>query len=91
MGVGMLDSIPKINVGEIIVPHGSKIICFTDGSVEIENIAHQAFGTEPIENLVKQGDNIADDIDNLVELLYEHKGPDGDFFDDITIMGIEFK
>lgn len=91
MGVGMLDSIPKINVGELTIPHGSKIICFTDGSVEIENVAHQAFGTAPIENLVKQGDNIADDIDNLVELLYEHKGPDGDFFDDITIMGIEFK
>lgn len=91
MGVGMLDYIPKINVGELDITPGCKIICFTDGSVEIENDKHEAFGTEPIEKLINQGKDIADDIDNLVEQLYEHKGPDGDFFDDITILGVEFK
>ena len=91
MGVGMLDTIPRINVGEEDVPHGSKIICFTDGIVELENLSHQAFGTEPIEYTISQGKTIADDIDNVIESLYEHKGAENDFFDDITMLGVEFK
>jgi len=91
MGIGMLDEIPKINVGEIEVSHNSKIICFTDGTVEIENAQHQAFGTEPIEQLICKKDNIDHLIDNLIDSLDKHKGPNGDFFDDITLLGIEFK
>jgi sigma-B regulation protein RsbU (phosphoserine phosphatase) len=91
MGVGMLDSIPRINVGEESVPHGSKLICFTDGIVELENLSHQAFGTEPIEYAIQQGKSIVDDIDGIIESLYEHKGAENDFFDDITMLGIEFK
>lgn len=91
MGVGMLDSIPKINIGEEVVPNGSKLICFTDGIVELENISHQAFGTEPIEFAMQQGKSIAEDIDGIIESLYEHKGAENDFFDDITMLGVEFK
>ena len=91
MGVGMLDVIPKMNVGELVLPHRSKILCFTDGAVEIENADHQAFGTEPIERIISTGNAISTDIDKIVDALYEHKGPDADFFDDITILGVEFK
>ncbi len=91
MGIGMLDSIPKVNIGKVQVPAGSKIICYTDGTVEIENSQRQPFGTEPIEQIIQQKNNIADNIDKLIDELYAHKGPTGDFFDDITILGIEFK
>ena len=91
MGIGMLDEIPKINIGEIAVNPGSRIICFTDGTVEIENSERKAFGTEPIEQLIKKDDEIDKLIDKLIDALEKHKGPDGDFFDDITILGIEFK
>lgn len=91
MGVGMLDVIPKINVGTMDIAPKSKIICFTDGTVEIENNQRQAFGTEPIERLITQGKSIDSDIDTLIDSLKEHKGPNGDFFDDITLLGIEFK
>ncbi len=91
MGVGMLDTIPKMNVGELVLPHNSKILCFTDGAVEIENPDHQAFGTEPIERIISTGNSISTDIDRIVDALYEHKGPESEFFDDITILGVEFK
>ena len=91
MGVGMLDSIPKMNIGEMVISNNSKVLCFTDGAVEIENQLHQAFGTEPIERIISSGKGIDSDIDDIIKALNAHKGPEGDFFDDITILGIEFK
>lgn len=91
MGVGMLDSIPKMNIGEMVISRNSKVLCFTDGAVEIENQRHQAFGTEPIERIISSGKGIDSDIDGIIKALNAHKGPEGDFFDDITILGIEFK
>jgi len=91
MGIGMLDEIPRINTGELEVSKRSKLICFTDGTVEIENAQHQAFGIEPIEQLIVKDEDIDRLIDSLINALDRHKAPNGDFFDDITLLGIEFK
>ncbi len=89
MGVGMFDVIPKISVGTLIAAPGSKLICFTDGIVELENDKKEQFGTAAIEKQMKLGQEMNIDIDNIIDVLYEHKG-NNDFFDDITMLGIAF-
>jgi len=85
----MLDTIPKISVGKFIVTPGSKLICFTDGIVELENDKLEQFGTDQIEAQMRKGEEMNIDIDKIIDVLYEHKGHN-DFFDDITMLGIQF-
>lgn len=89
MGVGMFDKIPKINVGQITVEPESKLICFTDGIVELEDNNHIQFGTEPIERIIKTG-SIDSNIETIIENVHQYKGPDREFADDLTLFGIAF-
>jgi sigma-B regulation protein RsbU (phosphoserine phosphatase) len=88
-GIGMLDEIPVIKVGKKQLTHGSKLICYTDGIVELENDNKEPFDTIVMEQtMVKEvGINII--IDEIIEKLDKHRG-NNDFFDDISLMGIEF-
>ncbi len=88
-GVGMLDEIPKITVGKRIIHPGDKLICYTDGIVELENDKKIQFGTETMEQCMKNDNSINYIIDDIIEKLNIHKG-ENDFFDDISLMGIEF-
>jgi len=89
IGVGMFDEIPKINVGSMILPPGSKLICYTDGIVELENENNIQFGTDIMEESMVQDKSINWIIDDIIEKLNKHKG-NNSFFDDISLMGIEF-
>jgi phosphoserine phosphatase RsbU/P len=89
MGVGMFDVIPTISVGKVNVSPGSKLICFTDGIVELENDKREQFGTKQMEIQMQKGQEMNFDIDTIIDILYEHKG-NNDFFDDITMLGIGF-
>ncbi len=89
IGVGMFDEIPKIIEGRKILSPGSKLICFTDGIVELENENNYEFGTEIMEQSMIQEKSINWIIDDIIEKLNKHKGSN-DFFDDIALIGIEF-
>jgi len=88
-GVGMLDEIPKIIVGKTTIAPGSKLICYTDGIVELENDKKVEFGTSIMEKCMIKDESINIIIDEIIEKLNQHKGAN-DFFDDISLMGIEF-
>jgi sigma-B regulation protein RsbU (phosphoserine phosphatase) len=88
-GVGMLDEIPFINQGEIIIENPSKLISFTDGLTELENEEHIEIGLLEIEKAVKLGGNIENTINSLKETLNLDKS-NSFLFDDITILGIDF-
>ncbi|MDA3893811.1 MAG: PP2C family protein-serine/threonine phosphatase [Salinivirgaceae bacterium] len=88
-GVGMLDEIPHITLGKEILAPGSKLICYTDGIVELENDDKVEFGSKIMEQCMVKNDSINSIIDEIIEKLNDHKG-DNDFFDDISLMGIEF-
>lgn len=45
IGLGMLSEIPSLKEGIFYLPHGSLIVCFTDGLVEQENPDGQDFGS----------------------------------------------
>lgn len=88
-GVGMLDEIPKITMGKAHIPPGSKLICYTDGIVELEDDSKEQFGTDIMEQCMIQDESINTIIDDIIDKLNVHKG-ENDFFDDISLMGIEF-
>ncbi len=53
VGLGMLSSIENINIGKTKLISGNKLVCFTDGLVEMENEDNEEYGTTRIEELLK--------------------------------------
>jgi len=88
-GFGMLQDIPKIKVGEIVVTAGSKLLLYTDGLVEMENENNIEFGTADIEKYLQSEDNMDHSIWKIIQRLNIYKGRKA-YFDDISILGIKF-
>jgi len=88
-GFGMLQEIPKIKVGEIVVTSGSKLLLCTDGLVEMENENNIEFGTTDIEKYLQSEDNMDHAIWKIIQRLNIYKGRKP-YFDDISILGIKF-
>ncbi len=89
IGVGMFDEIPKIEEGSLTVAPGSKLVCFTDGVEEMENEANEMFGNQPIKEIIQGNMGISLIIDEIIERVDTYRG-NKEFFDDITLMGMEF-
>jgi sigma-B regulation protein RsbU (phosphoserine phosphatase) len=89
VGVGMFDEIPKINIGKRHVSPGSKLVCYTDGIVELENQNNIQFGTEVMEECMQKNESIRFIIDDIINKLNDFKG-NSSYFDDITMIGMEF-
>ncbi|MBK8806470.1 MAG: PP2C family protein-serine/threonine phosphatase [Bacteroidales bacterium] len=90
IGLGMFETIPTIAEGEVLISPGDKILCYTDGLVEAENIYHSEFGTIPIEASLSIEAPMETTIDNLMQNLMQFT-QGVPLFDDITIVGIEFQ
>lgn len=89
IGIGMFDEIPVIQYGSAKIHANSKLLCYTDGLVEVENDQQEEFSTEDIVECLMSGNHINRDIENIIEKLDRHKG-DNSYFDDISIIGIQF-
>lgn len=88
-GIGMLDKIPKLSAGHEFLTEGSRLIMFTDGTVELENENNEEFGTAFMEHQLLQNNSLEKVIDNIVEELENFKGY-GQYTDDITLLALEF-
>lgn len=88
-GLGMLDEIPKINVGVIRISNNSKLLCFTDGLVEIEDDSNNPIGQDIINKYIASDNRIDGVIANIIRELNIIKG-NAKLFDDITMLGIDF-
>jgi phosphoserine phosphatase RsbU/P len=89
VGLGMIDDIPEINKGYIKIAKNTKLICFTDGLVEVENDQKMEFGTKPIEKYIAANLRIDEAIIELIQNLNEYRR-NNPLFDDISILGFEF-
>jgi sigma-B regulation protein RsbU (phosphoserine phosphatase) len=89
MGIGMFDEIPSINLAKLTISKGSKLICYTDGIAELENMNNEQFGTQPMVDCMVKDQSINFVIDEIIVKLDEYRGTN-DYFDDISLMGIEF-
>jgi len=89
VGIGMLDEIPSIKKGEMVIKETTKLLCYTDGLVEMMEESGVEIGTTYLENFMATNNNIQQTIDNIIESQHILSGNKA-IFDDITMLGIEF-
>lgn len=91
-GLGMLEEIPSIREGVVILEKGSVITCYTDGVVELENMREREFGESKLELILldSQDDPVRKINQNIVDLLRNHKGQ-MPYVDDIALLTTRFK
>lgn len=92
MGLGMLDEIPVIKVGNIKIQPQDLLFCYTDGFAEQENSAGQSFGNDQLEAFLHsingaETSKILDDAMNELNI-FRNETP---FIDDIALLAIRFK
>lgn len=90
VGIGMLDKIPSIKQGRIKIESTSKLICYTDGLSELALNGVEDFGLSLTKEKIANKTHINHTISNLQKELNISKG-NPNIFDDITILGVEFK
>ncbi|MBL4862405.1 MAG: PP2C family protein-serine/threonine phosphatase [Crocinitomicaceae bacterium] len=91
IGLGMMDELPFINVGETELTPNTTLVLYTDGVVELENEAEEFFGADRLINLVNNYYPLnMDDMNSLIfSKLDEWKGP-LDLVDDTAIFSCRF-
>ena len=91
-GLGMLDELPTIREGVVVLEPGSLIACYTDGVVELENMREREFGESKLELiLLDNQDSGVDEVnDSIVRHLRSHKGQ-MPYVDDIALLTTRFK
>jgi sigma-B regulation protein RsbU (phosphoserine phosphatase) len=88
VGMGMLDEIPIVVKGKITLKETTKILCYTDGLVELAEDVDVAFDTKDIEFHLKNKNSIANNIEDIIVSQHILSGNIA-IFDDITMLGIE--
>lgn len=89
VGMGMLDDIPVIRKTSMIIDGSAKILCYTDGIIELVAGEDIQTGTQELERCVENTDNIQDNIEQIIR---QHGIAEGNtaIFDDISLLGIDF-
>ena len=89
VGMGMLDDIPKIDMGTCIIEEPSKLLCYTDGLVELVDEDGIELGTENLERHLSNHRPIKNNIQEIIEGQGILTGNQA-IFDDITMLGMDF-
>lgn len=90
VGMGMLDNIPNIDIGTCAIGEPSKLLCYTDGLVELVDEKGVEFGTENIEKHLSNSRSIQQNIQEIIKGQGILSGNQA-IFDDITILGIDLR
>lgn len=88
VGMGMLDEIPLIKKGFMIVDEPAKILCYTDGIVELANKGEISHETAELEKNVVNSASVEENIRDIVRDNNIIGGSTA-IFDDITLLGVE--
>lgn len=88
VGLGMLDIIPKITIGHVTISGNSKLLCFTDGLVEMVEEDEVSATTDLLERHLCNTCHIDENIKNIISELSIVEGNVA-IFDDITILGLQ--
>lgn len=91
LGLGMLDEIPSISEGSVFIKPHSRLVCFTDGLVEVENDQKQEFGIERVIDILDKNPTSSSEQVNsrLIMAVHEHRG-EMPFMDDTAILTLRF-
>ncbi len=90
--LGMFDTLPYINFGEVKLSPGAFIINYTDGLSEASNNEGKMFDTEGLVQFAKANQQLGltDFNTKLIDHIVAYK-QDTDFDDDITLLTLKFK
>ncbi|MCX7863402.1 MAG: serine/threonine-protein phosphatase [Bacteroidales bacterium] len=88
-GLGMLPELTHINVGTIVTKPQSRLVCYTDGLVEMENDKKEEFGTSFLEQAIVNEKSIELFIWKVIQQVNTFRGKTP-FFDDISMLCLEF-
>jgi sigma-B regulation protein RsbU (phosphoserine phosphatase) len=88
VGIGMIDEIPIIRKGSLTLEEPAKILCYTDGLVELIDGKKISFGTREIEECIMNESSIEENIQDIIKKQGICAGSAA-IFDDISILGIE--
>lgn len=91
IGLGMLEELPFINVGEVVLKPNTTIVSYTDGVVELENKEGEQFGMDRLIKTIHSFYALSmDDMNNLIfSKLEEWKG-ELEYVDDTAIFACRF-
>jgi sigma-B regulation protein RsbU (phosphoserine phosphatase) len=89
VGIGMIDEIPVIRKGSLTIEEPAKILCYTDGLVELIDGKQISFGTKEIEDCIMNNHSIDENIQAIIKKQGISEGSAA-IFDDISMLGIEF-
>ena len=89
VGMGMVDELPFISTHTIYINSPAKLLCYTDGLVELIEGDNIDYGYKYIEDEISNQNSIDE---NIKEMIDHHKIIEGNnaIFDDISILGIQF-
>ena len=89
VGMGMLDELPFLKVQSLTMNEPSKMLCYTDGLVEVLNESGIEIGAEKLEVELKNDDPITANIDTIIRKqgILERGAS---IFDDISILCAQF-
>ncbi len=89
IGLGMLDTIPSVEVGKVVVPKNAKLMAFTDGLVELEQGDEVYSGQMSLEKIISDSYSIEDNMEQIQKLIARHLET-GAVFDDVSVIGMGF-
>ncbi len=89
IGLGMLDTIPGIEVGKIAIQRNSRLVAFTDGLVEVDegNLVQTSMDT--IKNILASTPNIISAMEQI-GVMSDQNREKGLTFDDVSVLGVQF-
>jgi sigma-B regulation protein RsbU (phosphoserine phosphatase) len=88
VGMGMLDNIPFVIKGNITLSGPSKLLCYTDGLVELLEGENIQLATRVLEENLSNDNRIDDNIRQIIKKQSIVEGNPA-IFDDITMLGIQ--
>lgn len=91
-GLGMLDELPNVREGIIIMNPNDLIFAYTDGVVELEDARGREYGQHRLELVLLENQGLIPKSvnDNVMRHLRKFKG-DQPYVDDIALLSVSFK
>lgn len=89
VGLGMLDEIPIVKKGKVIIDQRTKLLCYTDGIVEFLDEDEVEEGTKALEHNIANPYSIQSNMQEIIRSNNLEEGSNR-VFDDISLLGIEF-
>jgi sigma-B regulation protein RsbU (phosphoserine phosphatase) len=91
MGLGMLDEIPQVRIGQTQVPEGSILTCFTDGLVEVENNAREEYGDERLNKIVMASHSTMAQLNEAIRADFDEFRGSNPPHDDFALLSVRFR